>query len=235
MQRRCSPGERLFEPPAALVLRRAAQVASADGDRVEGDKRRRYFLRQLRDPRGRRVQPQLQRVEVEPARRRDHDLAVDHAAVRQGLEQDGMQFREVAIERPQIAALDEDLGAAAKDDGAKAVPLRLVEVRSDREIAGELGEHRLDRRLDGKAHGRAGGAGAARSARIDTMIGDPAAAHRAQLVNAHVTFDEEHDKQSDNNRDYGCRRDYEEHPVFSLQRPRSAGHDAFWKPASVPR
>ena len=31
--------------------------------------------------------------------------------------------REVAIERPQIAALDEDVGRAAKDDGAEAVPI----------------------------------------------------------------------------------------------------------------
>ena len=73
------------------------------------------------------MQPQLQRVEVEAVRRRDHDLAVDHAARRQPLEQRLVQLREIAVERPQVAALDEDVGAAAKDDGAKAVPLRLEE------------------------------------------------------------------------------------------------------------
>ena len=42
-------------------------------------------------------------------------------------EQRVVQLGEVAVERPQVAALDVDLVAAAEDDGAEAVPLRLVE------------------------------------------------------------------------------------------------------------
>ena len=66
-----------------------------------------------------------------------------------------MELGEVAIERPQVAALDEDVAAAAKHDGAEAVPLRLVEERAaGRELVGQLRQHRLDRRLDAEAAGR---------------------------------------------------------------------------------
>ena len=58
-------------------------IASVDREQVEGDERCRRLLRELRDARGGRMQAQLQRVEVEPVRRRDHDLAVDDAAVGQ--------------------------------------------------------------------------------------------------------------------------------------------------------
>jgi hypothetical protein len=71
------------------------------------------------------MQPQLQGVEVEAVRRRDHDLAVDDTFCRQPLMQRVAQLGKVAIERAQIAALDEDTGTAAKDDGAEAVPLRV--------------------------------------------------------------------------------------------------------------
>ena len=61
-----------------------------------------------------------------------------------------MQVGEVAIERPRVAALDVDLaGAAAKDDGAKPVPLGLVEpALALGKLVGELREHGLDRRRD---------------------------------------------------------------------------------------
>ena len=73
------------------------------------------------------MQPHLQRIEVEPARRGDDDLAVEHAAVGQACEQRVVQLRKVAVERPQVAALDEHVVAAAEHDGAEAVPFRLVE------------------------------------------------------------------------------------------------------------
>ena len=38
-----------------------------------------------------------------------------------------MQLGKVAVERPQVAALDVDVGRAAEDDRAEAVPFRLVE------------------------------------------------------------------------------------------------------------
>src|SRR2546422_9620845 len=98
------------------------------------------------------MQPQLQRVEVEPVRCRDHDLAVDHTAVRQAREKRRMELRKVPIERPQVPALDENLGSAAKDNRAKSIPFGLVQERARRKLLGELREHRLDRWRDGK-HG----------------------------------------------------------------------------------
>ena len=60
-----------------------------------------------------------------------------------------VQLGKVAVERPQVAALDEHVARAAKDDRAKAVPLRLVEKAvAGGQLVGELREHRLDRRRD---------------------------------------------------------------------------------------
>ena len=97
------------------------------------------------------MQSQLQGIEVEAARRGDDDLAVNDAVVREARQQRVVQLGKIPIERPQVAALDEHLAAAAKDNGAKAVPLRLVQERAaGRQRVRELGEHRLDRRGDGK-------------------------------------------------------------------------------------
>src|SRR2546423_7553141 len=94
------------------------------------------------------MEPHLQRVEVEASRGRDHDLAVDDAIVRQLLEQRIVQLGKVAIERPQIAALDVEVVAAAEHDRAESVPLRLVQVRSFRwERLGQLRKHRLHWRV----------------------------------------------------------------------------------------
>src|SRR5438477_439659 len=60
------------------------------------------------------MQAQLQRVEIEAARGGDDDLAVEHAALRQPLEQRVVQLGKVAIERTRIAALDEELRAAVE-------------------------------------------------------------------------------------------------------------------------
>ena len=102
------------------------------------------------------MQPHLKRVEIEPVRRGDHDLPVDHAVLGQPLQQRVMQLGEIAVERAEVAALDEEVGRAAKDDGAESVPLRLEEHGAGGgQRVGQLGEHRLDRRRD-----REGGAGA---------------------------------------------------------------------------
>ncbi len=99
------------------------------------------------------MQPHLQRVEVEAMWRRDHDLAVDDTASRQSRQQRRMEIRKVSIQRPQIAALDVEFAVVAKDDRAEAVPLGLIEEAG---AAGhsvhELGEHRLDWRLNQEAH-----------------------------------------------------------------------------------
>ena len=99
------------------------------------------------------MQAKLQPVEVEAARCRNDDLAIEHALVRKIGEQRLVQLRKVAVERPQIATLDVDVACPAKYDGAEAVPFRLVEKCAGRgQFLGEPGEHGLDGRLDGKGH-----------------------------------------------------------------------------------
>ena len=51
------------------------------------------------------MQPHLQRVEVESARRGNDDLAVDDAAGRQRSEKSVVELGEVAIEGTQVATL----------------------------------------------------------------------------------------------------------------------------------
>jgi hypothetical protein len=98
------------------------------------------------------MQTLLQRVEVEAVGCGDHDLAVDDRSRRQVADQRLVQLGEVAIERLQLAALDVEVRVAAEHDGAKAVPLRLVEEPAAvRQHVRQLGEHRLDRRLDRKS------------------------------------------------------------------------------------
>ena len=60
------PAERALQPRPALRLRPGAQVLVALRQEIEGDERRRRLRRQLGHPRGRRVEPQLEGVEVEP-------------------------------------------------------------------------------------------------------------------------------------------------------------------------
>jgi hypothetical protein len=60
-----------------------------------------------------------------------------------------MQLGKIAIERPGVAALNEELALAAENERTKAVPFRLVQIIARRYGVGELGEHRLDRRRDG--------------------------------------------------------------------------------------
>ena len=157
MNRRLDAGEQLLQLNAAFALRHAAQIPSVGREQVERDERGGRLLRQLRDARRGRMQPQLKRVEIETAGRGDHDLAVDHAAVRQAGEERRVQLGKVPVERPQVAALDEHVPAAAEHDRAKPVPFRLVQKAvAGRKLCRQLGEHRLDRRNDSKlGHGHA--------------------------------------------------------------------------------
>src|SRR5688572_30136135 len=83
---------------------------------------------------------------------RDHDLAVDDAAVRQIPPERLGELRKVAVERLRIAALDEEAVAVTKDDRAKPVPLGLEEPTVARgKLGRELREHRLDRRIERKS------------------------------------------------------------------------------------
>ena len=72
------------------------------------------------------MEPELKCVEVKPMRSGNHDLAVQHAVVRQVGKKRLAKLREVAIERPQVAALNEEVGLMAEDNRAKPIPLRLV-------------------------------------------------------------------------------------------------------------
>ena len=131
------------------MLRRRHGVAAARSQEVEGHERRRRRLGELGHARRRGMQTQLQRVEVETVGCGNHDFAVDHRASRQLLEQRLVHVGEIAVERLQVPALDEDVGAAPEHDGAKSVPLRLVEiVPVPGQDVGELREHGLDRRGD---------------------------------------------------------------------------------------
>ena len=94
---------------AARAARPAAARAGRDrpsASRSKATKEAGVSAASFCDARGGRVQAQLQSVEVEPARAGDHDLAVDHGALRQAPPAAPVQLREVAVERPQVAALD---------------------------------------------------------------------------------------------------------------------------------
>src|SRR5262249_46861445 len=103
-----------------------------------------------------RVQPELQPIEVESMRGHDDDFAVDDDAGWKLFQQRVVKLGEIAIERPEIAALDVDVRRTAKHDGAKPVPLRFVEkVAISRQRICQLRQHRLDGRFDREGHARA--------------------------------------------------------------------------------
>jgi 5'-3' exonuclease len=97
------------------------------------------------------MQTKLERIEVEPVRRRDDDLAVDDRTIGQPGDKRRVQLGEIAVQRPQIPALDEDVVSTAKDDRAEAVPLRFVQkLVTLGQVGRQLREHRLDRRFNRK-------------------------------------------------------------------------------------
>ncbi len=104
---------------------------------------------ELLDPRLRRVEPQLQRVEVQTVLVGQDHLAVHDAAGRERFAKRRDQLREVALQRPRVAALDPDIVALAEDDRPEPVPLRLVPPPvTARDLAFELRQHRGERRSE---------------------------------------------------------------------------------------
>ena len=98
------------------------------------------------------MDPLLQSIEVEAMRGRDDDLAVEDTAWWQQRLEALLELGKVAIERTQIAALDEQARRPAEDNRAKAIPLRFVKKSlAFRQRVDGLREHRLDRRLDREA------------------------------------------------------------------------------------
>jgi hypothetical protein len=101
------------------------------------------------------VDPQQQRLEGERPVARDHDLAIEHAALGQLGAERRCELREVAVQRLEVAALREHLVAVAEHQRTEAVPLRLEQPAVARgQPRRGLGEHRLDRGLEREAHGR---------------------------------------------------------------------------------
>src|SRR5262245_63973415 len=97
------------------------------------------------------MQSELQQIEVEPVGRDDHDFTIDDRTGGELLDQRVVQFGKIAVEWTKVPALNVDVGLAAEDDGAEAVPFRFVQkAAAGRQSVGELREHWLDRRLDRK-------------------------------------------------------------------------------------
>src|SRR5437762_3467673 len=125
------------------------QVAVTLSEKIEKHDGRRHFIRQLLHPRCGGMQSQLESLEVEPFVARDHDLAVEHALLRQLGFQRLDELGEVTVEWPLVATLNEDFVAVAEHERAKAVPLRLEDpTLTWRQLADALREHRQDWRID---------------------------------------------------------------------------------------
>ena len=153
MQRWLHAGEQPRKRGAALLERYAAEIPIAFAQNIKEDDRGRHLLGEQPHPRFCRVKAQLQRLEIEHAGAHNHDLAVEHAALRQLHPQRLDQLRVVAAERLLIAALDEDLVRITKNQCPEAIPLWLEEPPlAIRQSVGRFGEHRQDRRVDGEMH-----------------------------------------------------------------------------------
>ncbi len=85
----------------------------------------------------------LQGFEVEHVALGHHQLAIEHAALGQLLQERGQELREVAIQRLGIATLQQHLVAITEDQRAESIPLRLENpARAGGQRRGSLGEHR---------------------------------------------------------------------------------------------
>ena len=99
------------------------------------------------------MDPEQQRLELQPLWTGDDHLAVQDASFRQLLAERGRKLGKVAIQRLELAALRIDLVSVSKDERAEAVPFRLEEPAvAGRQRVGELGQHRLEGRFEGESH-----------------------------------------------------------------------------------
>ena len=121
------------EPEPSSASTRARRSASGSSphllavpeQHVEDDELGRDLRRQPPDPRLRRMEPHLHRIEVERAVTRDHDLPVERRPRREQLAE-RPQLREVAQQRPLVARPQRQLAVDVLEHAAEAVPLRLV-------------------------------------------------------------------------------------------------------------
>src|ERR1700744_831254 len=86
---------------------------------------RRCLLRQQFYSRRCRMNTKLEGIEIKRAANGDHDLAIQHIAVRELLKQWIDELGKVEIEGFLVAALDQDLVSIAKNQRAKSIPFRL--------------------------------------------------------------------------------------------------------------
>ena len=107
----CDVREQPLEARAPLALRPSAQVRAVGGEQVEGDERR----RRLAAPASRRATPPGAAAAAARRSRGPRGVAITISPSTTQpsgrlAEQRVVQLGEVAIERPQVAALDEELG-----------------------------------------------------------------------------------------------------------------------------
>ncbi len=141
------PVDQGLELRAPLVGGEWSEVVAVAFQEVERDERRGDLAGELVDARRRRVEAQLQRLEVHRAVHDHEDLAVhDVDRWRLGTEQ-FHELGEVASKRSIAARVDADPVYVACDDRAEPVPLRFVSpALAERKLLLGLREHRTDRR-----------------------------------------------------------------------------------------
>src|SRR5688572_19393560 len=97
---------------------------------------------------------ELQGVEVETLLVGEHDLAVDHRAGREGLQQRGFELGEITVERFVVPADYLDVLVVPEHDRPETVPLRLVQPAiPGRYLLLQFGEHRGQWWSEGQRHG----------------------------------------------------------------------------------
>ncbi len=96
---------------------------------------------------------QLQRIEIQPLLRRNHNLAIEHAPFRQLLQQNLNHLRKIPVQRLPIPALQQHLIAIPKHHTPKPIPLRLKDpLLASRNLSNPLRKHRQYRRTQRQAH-----------------------------------------------------------------------------------
>src|ERR1700683_2450792 len=94
------------------------------------------------------MQPQLQRIKIEPIIFDDDHLSIEHTTFGQRRAQWFQQLRKVTMEWVSVAAFDENLICIPKPQGTKAVPLRLENpIALCGQFIHPFREHRQDRRI----------------------------------------------------------------------------------------
>src|SRR5688572_9996646 len=102
------------------------------------------------------MNPQLERIEIQPLVLDDDNFAVKNTLIGQGQSYRIKQLGEIAVERSLVTALQINVIAIAKHNRAKAIPLRLDDPAVPwRENSNTLRQHRLNRRVDRQFHWRA--------------------------------------------------------------------------------